>query len=122
VLARLESCADDGWRLTYSVAGHPPPLLVTREGAGDLLLGVAYSRPRTSAVAHLPLGSTLLLYTDGLIERPGEHLDEGLSRLLRNVAFLAREPLDVLCDQLLAWMSRATKDDIAMIALRLSEP
>jgi serine phosphatase RsbU (regulator of sigma subunit) len=125
VLARLECPEEDDWRLTYSVAGHPPPLLVTREGkatylegAGDPLLGLFYDRPRSSAVASLPPGSTLLLYTDGLIEHPGEHLDEGLGRLLRNIASLAREPLNVLCDQLLAGMSTATKDDIAVIALR----
>ncbi|QFY13378.1 SpoIIE family protein phosphatase [Nonomuraea phyllanthi] len=125
VLARLERCRGVGWRLTYSVAGHPPPLLVTREGEaryldslGDPLLGVAGDQPRTTAVAHLPPESTLLLYTDGLVENPGEHLDEGLERLIRNASSLAREPLDVLCDQLLARLSMAAKDDIAMIALR----
>ncbi|SDI28178.1 SpoIIE family protein phosphatase [Nonomuraea jiangxiensis] len=125
VLARLESSAHGDWRLTYSVAGHPPPLLVTREGAARYLegaveppLGIASDQPRASAVASLPPDSTLLLYTDGLIKHPGEHLDHGLTRLLGNVAPLAREPLDVLCDQLLAQMNTTRKDDIAMIALR----
>jgi PAS domain S-box-containing protein len=125
VLARLEHPADGEWRLTYSVAGHPPPLLVTRQGqaryledAADPLLGLLNDWPRSSAVVDLPPGSTLLLYTDGLIEHPGEHLDEGLACLLKNAASLACEPLDVLCDQLLARMGMATKDDIAIITLR----
>ncbi|MFI7612472.1 SpoIIE family protein phosphatase [Nonomuraea terrae] len=129
VLARLEHPADGEWRLTYAVAGHPPPLLVTRhgearylEGAADPLLGLLDDWPRSSTVAPLPRGSTLLLYTDGLIEHPGEHLDEGPACLLENAASLAREPLDVLCDQLLTRMSMAAKDDIAIMALRPPGP
>ncbi|MFG2076101.1 SpoIIE family protein phosphatase [Nonomuraea maritima] len=124
VLARLEY--GDAWRLTYSVAGHPPPLLVTYEGAAsyledgaNLMLGVGYDMPRTSAVATLPPRSTLLLYTDGLVEVPGEHLDVGLERLRRAAASLAREPLDCFCDMLLTQLPTARKDDIAMIAVRL---
>jgi PAS domain S-box-containing protein len=123
ILARLEY--GGAWRLTYSVAGHPPPLLVTHEGearyledGANLMLGVGYDMPRTSAVAALPPRSTLLLYTDGLVEVPGEHLDTGLERLRRTAASLAREPLDTFCDKLLR-MPMVCKDDIAMIAVRL---
>ncbi|SDK29434.1 PAS domain S-box-containing protein [Nonomuraea maritima] len=126
ILARLEGpVGGDRW-LRYSVAGHPPPLLVTHEGearyleqAVNLLLGVGYDMPRTSAVAALPARSTLLLYTDGLVEVPGEHLDEGLERLRQAAASMAREPLDSFCDKLLTRLPMARKDDIAMIAVRL---
>ncbi|SDL83356.1 PAS domain S-box-containing protein [Nonomuraea maritima] len=125
VLARLEASESGGWRLTYSVAGHPPPLLVTRDGeahyldgSNDPLLGVVCERPRTSVVTHLPAGGTLLLYTDGLVKHPHENLEGDLATLQRNAASLARKPLDILCDQLLARMSTQTTDDIAMIALR----
>ena len=128
ILGRLEGPREGGWRLEFSSAGHPPPLLVTHEGVGryledgaNPLLGVAYDRPRTSAVAVLPPRSTLLFYTDGLVELPGEHLDEGLERLRRNAETLARAPLDVFSDQLLARVPMARKDDIAMIAVRLPE-
>ncbi|PZG15640.1 hypothetical protein C1J01_23560 [Nonomuraea aridisoli] len=77
ILARLEESGDH-WRLRYSVAGHPPPLLVTSAGEGryledatDPLLGVVTDRRRTSAVEVLPPDSTLLLYTDGLGEAVG---------------------------------------------------
>ncbi|MBF8184185.1 SpoIIE family protein phosphatase [Nonomuraea sp. K274] len=128
VLARLEDCGDGEWRLNYSVAGHPPPLLVTHEGeaayledGASPLLGLADDEPRTSAVTALPARGTLLLYTDGLVEVPGEHLDVGLERLRRHAAALSREPLDVFADELLAQMPPAKKDDIAMIVVRLPD-
>ncbi|MFG1706950.1 SpoIIE family protein phosphatase [Nonomuraea sp. M3C6] len=128
ILARLEGPEHGRWWLHYSVAGHPPPLLVTHEGEGRFLggalnpiLGVGNDQPRTSTVAALPPRSTLLLYTDGLVEVPGEDLDEGLERLRRYATSLARAPLDTFSDQLLARMPIAKKDDIAMIAVRLPE-
>ncbi|GIH72345.1 SpoIIE family protein phosphatase [Sphaerimonospora thailandensis] len=127
VLGRLEEGADGGWRLTYAVAGHPPPLLVTHDGAGhflleadNLLLGLLLQDlPWTSAVEPLPPGSTLLLYTDGLIEHREENLDRGLDRLRRYAETLACEPLGRFCDGLLAGMPVTGEDDVALIALRV---
>ncbi|WP_090934833.1 SpoIIE family protein phosphatase [Nonomuraea jiangxiensis] len=128
ILARLEGPENGEWRLEYSVAGHPPPLLVTYEGEGRFLegalnplLGYGNDQPRTSAVAMLPPRGTLLFYTDGLVERPGENLDDGLERLRRHAESLARAPIDDFSDQVLARMPIARKDDIAMIAVRLPE-
>ncbi|MGW1625816.1 SpoIIE family protein phosphatase [Streptomyces sp. NPDC002172] len=67
-------------------------------------------------------GSTLLLYTDGLIESPGSDLGTGLGRLRRHALTLAHEPLDRLCDQLAARMPPGSSDDIALLALRLPLP
>ncbi|MEU8178288.1 SpoIIE family protein phosphatase [Microbispora hainanensis] len=126
VLARLEEHDDGGQVLHYSVAGHPPPLLVTRDGgacylddAVDPVVGVGYDMSRASSVATLPPGSTLLLYTDGLVEVPGEHLDVGLERLRRAAASLAQAPLDAFCDMLLSRLPVAQKDDVAVIAVRI---
>ncbi|MFG2078533.1 SpoIIE family protein phosphatase [Nonomuraea maritima] len=126
VLARLDDVGEEGRRLTYSLAGHPPPLLVTRDGAAryleeaaEPLLGVAGDLPRGSAVATLPPDSTLLLYTDGLVQLAGEDLDHGLERLRRRGASLAMAPLDDFCDSLLADLPEERTDDIAMIAVRL---
>lgn len=125
VLVRLDRAEQSEWRLSYAVAGHPPPLLITWEGASRFLheadnplLGTCYDQPWTSAVEPLPPGSMLLLYTDGLIERRGEDLDRGLDRLRRHAVLLAREPLDRVCDKLLAAMPVAGEDDIALIAVR----
>ncbi|MFG2076283.1 SpoIIE family protein phosphatase [Nonomuraea maritima] len=126
VLARLEEHDDGERRLHYSVAGHPPPLLVTRDGAArylddtvDPVVGVGYDMPRATSVATLPPGSTLLLYTDGLVEVPGEHLDAGLERLRHAAAGLALAPLDTFCDTLLGRLPTAQKDDVAVIAVRV---
>ncbi|GLW09528.1 hypothetical protein Misp01_46570 [Microtetraspora sp. NBRC 13810] len=128
VLARIEARGDRGWQAHYSCAGHPPPLLVTRDGgtrylqeARSPLLGVLADTRRPSAVEPLEPQSTMFLYTDGLIEHPGEHLDDGLDRLARQAGALAREPLEIFCDELLDGVGSSGKDDIAMIALRVGD-
>ena len=91
-------------------------------GQGLLLgahLGDGDSDGRPNATEPLPPGSTLLLYTDGLIEIPGSDLDTGLIRLRRHALGLAHASLDTLCDQLLARMSPGSTDDVALLALRL---
>ncbi|MFJ4538711.1 SpoIIE family protein phosphatase [Streptomyces tibetensis] len=132
VLALLEGDPHTGpWTLRWTSAGHPPPLLLTRDGqaqyleAGQGLLlgappGTGGSRP--SAAQSLPPGSTLLLYTDGLIEIPGSDLDTGLARLRHHALALAHEPLDTLCDRLPARMPPGSTDDVALLALRLPSP
>ncbi|WP_073946393.1 SpoIIE family protein phosphatase [Streptomyces kebangsaanensis] len=128
VYARIEEAAGGGRRLCYSVAGHPPPLLVTADGrarflknAQDVMLGGLKpdGLPRASAAEPLEPGSTVLLYTDGLVERPAEHLDQGLERLRRHAAELARAPLSTFCDTLLREASTVSGDDIALLAARL---
>ncbi|MER6508367.1 SpoIIE family protein phosphatase [Nonomuraea sp. NPDC001636] len=125
VFARVEK-GNTGHRLRFAVAGHPPPLLVTAQGRGRFLeeavsplLGFSDDEPRPSWTEPLPPGSTLLLYTDGLIERSGEHLDLGLERLRRVAESLAAEPLESFCDQVLSGLPSTGLDDIAVIALRL---
>jgi serine phosphatase RsbU (regulator of sigma subunit) len=113
------------WELQYASAGHLPPLLTTEDGAtryleegAGLLLGLDPGMPRVRARAVLPAHSTVLLYTDGLIERRGESLDHGMARLRRHASALAREPLDVFCDELLIGLGADGADDIAVLALR----
>ncbi|MEV5597168.1 SpoIIE family protein phosphatase [Streptomyces sp. NPDC052496] len=117
--------ASGPWRLNHSSAGHLPPLLTTKEGetcyldAGSgLLLGMEPDMPRPGAVDPIPAHATVLLYTDGLIERRDESLDHAMDRLRRHAAALASEPLDVFCDELLIALSADSADDIALLALR----
>lgn len=128
VLARVEGSGTQGRRLHFGVAGHPPPLLVTAGGGARLLdeavnplLGLLVDQPYVSAVEPLPPRSTLLLYTDGLIEHPGENLDVGLDRLCRKAAELATAPLAAFCDGVLTGLPVTGADDIAVIALRVPE-
>jgi PAS domain S-box-containing protein len=106
-------------------AGHPPPLVIADgevrflEGEASVPLGVLPFPTYEEVTAPLEPGDTLLLYTDGLVERPGEHLDEGLAQL----AALVREaPGDAagLLDHVLATLvpPGGAADDVALLALR----
>jgi PAS domain S-box-containing protein len=126
ILARIEETDHGHWMLSWTNAGHPPPLLISHDGLAryltdghGLLLGTGSGRGRTDASVLLPPGSTLVLYTDGLIEEPGHTLDEGLSRLRRHAAALAHRPLASFTDQLLRRVRPAANDDdVALLALR----
>lgn len=127
--ALLSEGEGGSWRLDYSSAGHLPPLLVTEDGDSryldegcGLMLGVEPDTHRTNATEPLPGRSTLLLFTDGLIERRSEDLEVGFGRLRRHTAALAREPLDAFCDRLLARMAEDHTDDVALLAARVPGP
>ena len=114
-------------RLRWSNAGHPPPVLLCADGtiellerAPELLLGVTPDGPRSEHEVPLQVGDTLLLYTDGLVERRDQLLDEGSAELLRAVQRLAALPLGELCDGLLAGLSGRVEDDVALLAVRLT--
>lgn len=116
------------WFFDYTSAGHPPPLLVTADGEARYLeaghgplLGVDPHLPRSNGGEFLAPGSTLLLYSDGLIERRGEPLDHGLTRLRRHAAGLAAQPPDVLCDRLISALvpDVDAADDVALLAVHL---
>lgn len=126
VYALLKGGRRGPWALEWSRAGHPPPLLVEAGGdsrylddAGGLPLGVSADISRAEARAPLPPGSTLLLYTDGLVERRGEVLDRGMTRLRRELASRAAEPVEALVEHLLHGMGADADDDIALLALRV---
>ena len=116
------------WTLRWSNAGHPPPLLVDADGTAtllerpvDLLLGVDPGALRREHATDLRPGATLLLYTDGLVERRDATLDDGLARLVAAAADLATHPLDVLCDEVLTRLDPELTDDVALLALRVRE-
>jgi serine phosphatase RsbU (regulator of sigma subunit) len=131
VHARVQRSADDGTagarQLCWSSAGHPPPLLVFPDGAvevlqasPELLLGVSADTVRTDHVVPLPPGSTVLLYTDGLVERRGEVLAAGIERLVRTAGDLAHLPLPELLGELVQRLvGAAAEDDTAVLGLRL---
>jgi signal transduction histidine kinase/CheY-like chemotaxis protein len=119
---------DAAARVSYSCAGHPYPLLVTPDQPPVFLSGgrrppVAAWDSRikqNTAVHEFPPGSLILLYTDGLIERPGETLDEGFARLQGAAAYRADLPVGDLCAELLDRMAPpgGYTDDVVLLALR----
>lgn len=125
--------ADDA-TISYSCAGHPYPLLVRPDRAPVFLESgrrppVAVREedadggpPDDTATADLPAGSLILLYTDGLVERPGETFDDGLARLKSMAADCADLPVESFCNELLHRMTPPAgyRDDVVLLALRPS--
>jgi serine/threonine-protein kinase RsbW len=110
--------------LCYACAGHPPPLVVSAEGEPQLLWGGRsgplgmdmQSRPEEQD--RLERGATLILYTDGLIERKGESLAVGLERLSDAARASSGDGLQPLVDRILSAMlaGHPQEDDVCVIA------
>nr|WP_276610847.1 SpoIIE family protein phosphatase [Kineococcus siccus] len=130
VVARLEEHERDGEVrrcLRWANAGHPPPLLVrpdgevtVLDGTPDLLLGHDPQASRRDHLVALGPGSSVVFYTDGLVERRDEDLDDGIARLVavvaRHAGSTAEELSDVVLDDTEAV---AGDDDTAVLVLRL---
>ncbi|HUQ55004.1 SpoIIE family protein phosphatase [Lentzea sp.] len=101
-------------------AGHVPPLFADSSGARYApvqgpLLGIGLEHPEATTVP-LPPGTMVLLTTDGLVERPGVDLDEGMEKLRAAVSHT--DDMDELADRLLAELGQGKQDDIALLVLR----
>ncbi|QGQ19302.1 SpoIIE family protein phosphatase [Cellulomonas sp. JZ18] len=129
VLAKVEQtpelAAEGLRRLRWSNAGHLPPLLLHPDGRaellrrpGNLLLGLRAHVERRDHVVPLAPGSTVVLYTDGLVERRGERLGVGLERLRAHAEQLGALPLEELCDRLVDDLAQGSEDDVALLAVR----
>ncbi|GAA2564593.1 SpoIIE family protein phosphatase [Pseudonocardia hydrocarbonoxydans] len=110
----------------WSNAGHPQPVLVAAAGEPEFLrgevgvvLGVAPDSPRRDSEVVLPPGSTLLLYTDGLVERRRDPDDRAAADLLDLVRAHAGRPLGEFCDHLVRDSVADTDDDIVLLAVRV---
>ena len=112
----------------WSNAGHPPPILLRADGEPvlltadhtDVILGVAPELPRAQAEVEMRPGDTLVLYSDGLVERRGRDYDEGIGLLREVLLGNAELPLQDLCELLLDRLVPVEPDDdVALVALRL---
>jgi PAS domain S-box-containing protein len=118
----------DGGRIEIASAGHPPPLVLEADGTTRYLesgrsgpLGVSLQGTHRSASEAFAPGALLLLYTDGLVERRGEVIDEGLERLAA-AARSAPRALDALADHVVAELLPGPRDDdVALLAIRADE-
>ncbi len=131
ILAKVEQIpeeTDAGQRtLRWSNAGHPPPLHIAPNGdarllatPADLLLGVRRNARRRDHTLRLDPGATVVFFTDGLVERRGVDLDDGLEqlRVTAEQAAKRRPALDDLCDALVAGLGGDYEDDVAVLAVR----
>jgi sigma-B regulation protein RsbU (phosphoserine phosphatase) len=110
------------WRIT--TAGHPPPVLAVPGQRASLLelpvdppIGVGPEIGRSSSTVAVPDGAVMLLYTDGLVERRGESLDEGFNRLCECVR---PDHPEIILHQVLQSLIGTTPpvDDVVVVAIR----
>ncbi|HVV23018.1 MAG TPA: SpoIIE family protein phosphatase, partial [Pseudonocardiaceae bacterium] len=114
--------------IAYACAGHPYPLLVTparevrylEDGRRPPVTALSPTASTATGHADLPPGALVLLYTDGLIERPGESLTDGFERLAAAAADCAALPTGAACAELVRRMAPADgyRDDVVLLALR----
>ncbi|PWI20421.1 protein phosphatase [Streptomyces sp. Act143] len=124
VLARYSPAAH---RLVWAQAGHPPPLL---HRAGEvrylqrpsgMLLGASGSPAFEEAECLLEPGDRLLLYTDGLVERPPEGIDRGLERLSEAVVSHQADGPGSLRPLLAELLEGERRDDVCVLDIRVPE-
>lgn len=111
----------------YSNAGHMPPILADVDKTGRLLeggrsvpLATFETLRRPEATTPLPPGSTLVLFTDGLVERRGEDIDEGFTKIAETLADTAEKLPREVADSVLSALrpDGGYDDDIAMVVYR----
>ncbi|MEU6006610.1 GAF domain-containing SpoIIE family protein phosphatase [Streptomyces sp. NPDC047453] len=123
-LARIEP-AGAAWRLHWSSAGHVPPLLIAPGGRAEYLftepglpLNVDVGQPRPDHTHPLPPDTTVVFFTDGLIEHPDHPLDESLDELAELATTHAALPLQDFVQALADHHPSDAHDDMAILALR----
>jgi PAS domain S-box-containing protein len=113
--------------LRYSSAGHVPALLAAPEsaptlltGAGSVPLAVQRTQPRPQASLELPPGSTLMLFTDGLVERRDRSIDAGIERVTQVLARTLGSPAEAIADVVLRDLAppQGYDDDVAIVVHR----
>jgi PAS domain S-box-containing protein len=113
--------------LHYSNAGHMPGMIAGPESGTSMLndarsvpLAVRRDQPRPQASRLLPFGSTLMLFTDGLVERKHESIDDGIARAAASLVETMKLPLDAVADVVLRELAPVAgyDDDVAMVIYR----
>ena len=117
--------------LVYSSAGHPPAIMVLADGGTQMLesgqgfpLTVRSELTRPEARVIMPARSTLLLYTDGLVERRGDSIEDGMARAADLVGGGRSRELDDVADALMAGLepTGGYPDDVAILLYRQPAP
>jgi serine phosphatase RsbU (regulator of sigma subunit) len=124
VLAQVRPDVDGGLAVRWSNAGHPPPVLIETDGTSRLLatdpntlLGAIDDARRVDHELRLAPGATLVLYTDGLVERRGAPVASGLDWLVGALEGHHLSTVEQICDDLLTAID-VVEDDVVLLVLR----
>jgi len=131
LLGHLRRSPDGRWSLAWTNAGHPPPILLSPDGSittldgHDILFGFPPPPSRSAWPRHdqhrdLDPGSTLFLYTDGLVERRGSDIGTGTERLRHLLDTNRERPPQELVDLAIDVLAPDVPDDVVAFAIRLS--
>jgi serine phosphatase RsbU (regulator of sigma subunit) len=128
LVAYLDPAPDGAYRLTWSNAGHPAPIVINSDGTvvslsgADPLIGAIRHAARTNRSHLVPAGATLLLYTDGLVETRTEPLDTAYARLDRLLSDHQHATPQALADRLARHAEdHAHEDDVAILIISTPE-
>jgi hypothetical protein len=128
LLAHVRAHGPGEWLIRWSNAGHMPPVLLSPEGEVEMLnkvhgplLGTGQPQRRELSERIVPSGTTVILYTDGLVETREETIDAGLVRLRRSATALVApiDDPDAIADELLARNHASVEDDTALLVCHL---
>jgi serine phosphatase RsbU (regulator of sigma subunit) len=127
VLAHLEPNPDGHWTMTWSNAGHPPPIVVEPDGSARLLddhdhlfgFSVFGHLPRHDHHVDLQPGCTLFLYSDGLVERRGHDLDRGTDHLLDLLRANRHLTSTEIVDTTVGKLASDSPDDVVAFAIQI---
>jgi len=112
--------------MRVSSAGHPPPIVRTASGEVHVVsdasrypvLGIEPQMTATSAPTSFRPGDTFIAYTDGLIERRGEVLDDGIGQLAELLAEVGDRSVDEVADAIVGRLGPGGADDVALLVIR----
>ncbi|MDT7551685.1 MAG: hypothetical protein QOI16_221 [Pseudonocardiales bacterium] len=127
VLAHLEPNPNGHWTMTWSNAGHPPPIVVEPDGSARLLddhdhlfgFSVFGHLPRHDHQVDLQPGCTLFLYSDGLVERRGHDLDRGIDHLLDLLRANRHLTSTEIVDTTVGKLASDSPDDVVAFAIQI---
>jgi serine phosphatase RsbU (regulator of sigma subunit) len=117
------------WSMTWTNAGHPPPVLLLPDGTSELLsdhdalfgFRLTASLPRRDHRRDLPPGATLFLYTDGLVERRDSDIDAGIAALLAVLDQVRDRTPQEIVDTTVTRLAPDAPDDVVAFAIRFPE-
>lgn len=127
VVAHLHRSSDEHWLLRWTNAGHPPPILLLPDGTTELLdehgplfgFRLTEGTARTDHERVIAPGTTIFLYTDGLIERPGTDIDAGTDALLTVLGDVRHGTPTEVVEAAMHTLPEGAHDDVVAFAIRI---